>query len=225
MPETPNKDDTAPTQPIPESDLPPSVPAGWFPTPSGGKRYWDGTSWTNLPWHDSLDSADPIADVKTPPARRPHRRRNTLIVVGAIVVLSLVGGGLAIAHADAVHTAAVAHEKAVKKHAAAVAAEKAAKVAAERAQRKAVIPQIEASVKAMAVKDVHDGALDGPILDSTCSPVGGGSTDDLSQLTTVFSCFVGTKKNNDGTETGYDFNATMNWNTGSYTYGLGKPGD
>jgi hypothetical protein len=46
----------------------------------------------------------------------------------------------------------------------------------------------------------------------------------LSQLTTVFECFVADKDNKDGTQSGYYFNATMNWSTGSYTYGLGKPG-
>jgi hypothetical protein len=116
-----------------------------------------------------------------------------------------------------------------KKHAAEVKAAdaakaKAAKIAAERALRQSEVPGIEASVKAMAVKDVKDGVLDGHVLDSTCTAVGGGSTSALDGASTVFECFVGTKKNSDGTETGYDFNATMNWSTGEYTYGLGKPG-
>lgn len=225
-----NPEDTTQEKPadMANLDAPPSVPAGWYPTPAGGKRYWDGTAWTALPWDDSLESS-PVQAATTPliatSRPTPHMRRNILIVVGVFVVLALIGGGIAIAHATAVQAAAVAHEKAVKKHEAAVAAAAsaaAAKVAAERAERKAEIPQIEASVKAMAQQDVSNGVLDGPILDSTCSPVGGGSTDDLTQLTTVFECFVGTTKNSDGTESGYDFNATMNWNTGSYTYGLGS---
>jgi hypothetical protein len=35
---------------------------------------------------------------------------------------------------------------------------------------------------------------------------------------------VANKDNGDGTSSGYFFNATVNWNSGSYTYGLGKSG-
>jgi hypothetical protein len=41
-----------------------------------------------------------------------------------------------------------------------------------------------------SAKHAADGIIDGPILEVTCSPVGGGSTDDLSEQTTVFECFV-----------------------------------
>jgi Protein of unknown function (DUF2510) len=221
--------DPAPSEPT--ADAPPTTPAGWYPTPAGQQRYWDGTKWTDLPWSDEDATAEIPSAAGTALTSglvsAPRRRPKTLIVAGAIVVvLLLAGGGWAFkssADAATAHTALVA-----KKHAAIVeaqdeAAAKAAKIAAERATRKAQIPGIEASVKAMAVKDVADGVLDGPVLDSTCTPVGGGSTNALDSSSTVFLCFVGTVKNTDGTETGYDFNATMDWSTGEYTYGLGKP--
>jgi len=83
------------------------------------------------------------------------------------------------------------------------------------------VTAIEASVKKLAQDDVDKQLIDGPVLRATCDPVSG-STDDLTDLTTTFNCFVATKDNGDGTSTGYYFNATMNWDSGSYTYGLGK---
>ena len=38
----------------------------------------------------------------------------------------------------------------------------------------------------------------------------------------MFQCFVADKKNGDGTMSGYYYHATMNWDTGSYTYGMGE---
>lgn len=60
-------------------------------------------------------------------------------------------------------------------------------------------------------------------MSASCNPVSG-STDDLTDITTSFDCFVATKDNADGTQSGYFFNATVNWNSGEYTYGLGKAG-
>lgn len=208
------------------SDLePPSTPAGWYPTPDGRQRYWDGSRWTDLPWSEA-DAASAAAS-KNRPTREPRSRKKLLLTVVIVIAVLLIGGGtwagISAANAAAAHSAAVAKEKAAKVAAAKKAKAKAAAVAAERARRAAQIPAIEASVKAMAIKDVADGVLDGHVLDSTCTAVGGGSTSALDGASTVFECFVGTKKNSDGTETGYDFNATMNWATGEYTYGLGKP--
>jgi hypothetical protein len=31
------------------TDDAPSAPAGWYPAPDGGQRYWDGAEWQNLP--------------------------------------------------------------------------------------------------------------------------------------------------------------------------------
>ena len=47
-------------------------------------------------------------------------------------------------------------------------------------------------------------------------------SDDLTALTTTFSCLAVNKKNGDGTVSGYTFHATQNWTTGSYSWGLGN---
>ncbi len=83
--------------------------------------------------------------------------------------------------------------------------------------------EIESSVKTMAEGHVAEDIIDGPIIAVSCSPVGGGSTDDLTEQTTVFKCFVANEDNGDGTMSGYNYNATMNWDSGSYTYGFGAP--
>ena len=75
----------------------------------------------------------------------------------------------------------------------------------------------------MAEDDITQGLLTGPVISVNCNPVSG-STDDLTDTTTTFDCFVANKDNGDGTSSGYFFNATVNWNSGSYTYGLGKSG-
>lgn len=78
-------------------------------------------------------------------------------------------------------------------------------------------------MKTMAEENVTKGLLDGPILSVSCNPVSG-STDDLTDATTSFDCFAANKDNADGTQSGYFFNATVNWDSGNYTYGLGKSG-
>jgi hypothetical protein len=84
------------------------------------------------------------------------------------------------------------------------------------------VAEIEKSVKKMAKGHAKDDIIEGPIFDVSCDPVAGGSVEDLDEKTTTFQCFAANKKNKDGTSSGYYYNATMNWKTGSYTYGLGK---
>ena len=86
-----------------------------------------------------------------------------------------------------------------------------------------MVGEIEASVRTMAEDHVAQGFTDGPIISVTCSPVGGGSTDDLTETTTVFDCFVATNDNGDGTMSGVKYHSTVNWSSGSYTYGAGAP--
>ncbi|MCW2900084.1 MAG: hypothetical protein JWO67_2349 [Streptosporangiaceae bacterium] len=158
-----------------------------------------------------------------------------LLIAGVgVLLLGLIGGGIAwkAAHDSrvAAAAAAVAAEKAAtqsreqqQREEAAAAAAKASRDDAERASRHDAVTGIEASVKKMAEKHAAEGTIQGPIISVTCSPVAGGSTDDLTQQTTVFECFVANKDNGDGTMSGYNYNATMNWSTGSYTYGFGAP--
>ena len=197
------------------------IPAGWYPDPAGGQRYWDGAKWLPLPAPDSKDS----------PTSRKRPPKKVLIVVLAIVLLAAVGGTVwKLSHDSNVKAerdaAAAAVQLAADEEAARVAAEKSAqesKDASERARRILAVTNIESSVKTMAEDHVTKGFMDGPIISVSCSPVGGGSTDDLSEKTTVFECFAANENKGDGMMSGYKYHATMNWSSGEFTYGLGKP--
>jgi hypothetical protein len=193
----------------------------------------------------SVVDTSPMVDVGrggTPlsPKRSPRKRRRA-IWIGALLLAIIVGGGvtagiaiqnnhaqeLSAAHKAAQHKAAeeaAAKKAAADKKAAVEAAERAQEAAdaEERTQRALTVTEVEASVKKMAQEDIKKGAIDGPIIGVSCDPVDGGSTDDLTDLTTAFDCFVANKDNGDGSQNGYFFNATVNWTTGSYTYGFGK---
>jgi hypothetical protein len=210
----------------------PIAPAGWYPTEGGGKRYWDGENWLDVP------EPEPGSTEHVAIAREINRPRKRFVIAGTIVVLLLaaaIATGLTLKSAaeaeDARETAsqeATAAQKAARetqRKAAAEKAEEALELAAdetERAYRAAAIPGIEASIAGMAQKHMDDGVITGPVLRVSCSPVAGGSMDDLSEATTVFECFMAQKDNDDGTSSGFYYSATMNWETGSYTYGLDR---
>jgi hypothetical protein len=203
-----------------------ALPPGWYDSQDGSRRYWTGSEWVSPPTPDK-------------PQKQMSKRakRNIMIAVVVVVVLVIVGVIVGVeAKASADHTAAVAHALQVKKKhdalvakqeaaaaaKAAAAAEQKSKDDAERALRMAEIKEVAASVKKTAQQDVNDGTLDGPIIDSSCQPLGGGSTDDLTQKTATLTCFAANKKNSDGSENGYNFSATINWDTGEYSWKLGQ---
>jgi hypothetical protein len=208
--------------------------AGWYPSPTGEQRYWDGEQWLALPPPSGM--AGP--NMGTPgPSAAPRKRRvgRWLAIAGAVaVLLGLVGGGItwkiandaqvaaAEAEAAAERAAAEEREEQEREEATAAAAQE-RQDDADREARRASVSEVEASVKTMAEGHAADGIVDGPIIEVSCSPVGGGSTDDLTEQTTVFECFAAYKDNGDGTMSGWTYNATMNWSSGSYTYGLGAP--
>ena len=212
-------------------------PPGWYPTPTGGQQFWDGQNWLALPppTGGPAPAADLPASGEPPTSRRS--RKWILITAAAVLVLGLIGGGIAWKVADdaraaeaaeaaaeaAAQRAADEEREAQEREEAAAAAAQETRDDAERDERRASVTEIEASVEKMAGGHASDGIIDGPIIDVSCSPVGGGSTDDLTEQTTVFECFAANKDNGDGTMSGYTYNATMNWSTGSYTYGLGEP--
>ena len=182
------------------------------------------------------DDGDAGAAGETQDESAPKKKRTVLWVSIAIVAaLLLVGGVTTAVIANNIHVAQVAEKAAAKKKAddraaAAAEAERAANAAAaakqaaddaKRAQRAQTVTQVEASIKKMAEDDISQGILTGPVLAVKCNPVSG-STDNLTDPTTSFDCFVANKDNGDGTQSGYFFNATVNWTSGEYTYGLGK---
>jgi hypothetical protein len=175
--------------------------------------------------------AGQIPHVKPEPAPRPRKKRTALwVALIAVVAILLVGGVTTAVVANNVHAQQVAEQKALAKKKAdeqraqeAAAAAKQAADDATRSERKDTVTQVEASIKKMAEDDISKGLLTGPVISVSCNPVSG-STDDLTDTTTTFDCFVANKDNGDGTSSGYFFNATVNWNSGTYTYGLGKSG-
>lgn len=205
------------------SEAPPKPAAGWYPTPDGDQRYWDGQAWVDLP---PPPSNPEVKATGFPPVRGPRDRRRVLIASLIVAVLVLAAGGAAVAWQ--LQSAAVAAEQAAEEAAAEAAAERVRQEqeradAEERRLREESVPDIEEAIRVMAEEHVAEDFIDGPVLNVSCSPVGGGSTDDLAQLTTVFECFVANQDNGDGTLSGYYYNATMNWSTGSFTYGFGQP--
>lgn len=103
-------------------------------------------------------------------------------------------------------------------------AEQAAKDAAdteERNYRKSIIRQMQKSITKDAKKDVESGYLEGPIYYTTCDPLGGGSADDLTAITTTFSCMAVNEKLKGDMVRGYSYSATANWDEGSWTWHLG----
>lgn len=162
---------------------------------------------------------------------RPSRKTIKIAAIALAAVIILGGGTAAIAQTVMHNNEVVAQEAAAKKKEAAataaaqkVAAEATAQRAsdsAERALRMTSVGEIEASITTDAQSRVAEGVLDGPIDKSSCTPLGGGSTDDLTAITTTFTCIAINKENADGTASGYRFSATMNWDDGSYTWHLG----
>lgn len=214
------------------SENAPEAPAGWYPDPTGQQRYWDGKRWLNIEAPATVPHPGGDAPEGEPRPRSSRRRLGlwSVIVVGVVVI---VGGGVAVAikvQSDqiAAEKAAAAQtaEEAEEAEQARIKEEEDRQAAADRRERdlrKESVSGIEGSIKEMADEHVEEGIIDGPVLEVYCDPLDGGSTDDLSQKTTVFQCFVANEDNGDGTMSGHYYNATMNWDSGQYTYGFGQP--
>jgi hypothetical protein len=187
-----------------ENDTPaaPAAPAGWYPDASGSQRYWDGAGWLELP--------PPSPTTEAAKGLPKLSKRAGIILIVGVAVLLLAGAGALVwkSVADAQAATVAAEEKAEIAAAAKEAEEAAEKAQArddreERASRTASVAGIESSVTKMAEGHVAEGLISGPVIESSCSPLGGGSTDDLTESTTVFECFVANKDNGDGTMSGY----------------------
>ncbi|CAJ1506181.1 DUF2510 domain-containing protein [[Mycobacterium] holstebronense] len=151
------------------------------------------------------------------------------LVIGVLAaIVAIVLGGVVAYYVKSTHELATRNAEAIssaRSSAAAAAAEAARKQVADdekRSERKSAVDRIEQSVRSLAEQQMQDGLFDGPILKVSCDPVGG-STDDLSEQTTIFECFVANEDNGDGTLSGEKYHARMNWETEELTYGYGAP--
>lgn len=202
--------DSATGLPNPQS----GPPAGWYLDKNGENRWWDGNGWG--------EQVKP-AEKKAKRFRLSKRAVKVIaIVLGVLVVLGIVAGVLAKQHASSV--AAAASASASKAAEASMLAAQDAADASEQAEssqkeyREELVKKLERSITKSSKKEVRRGALTGPIKSTTCTPVDGGSSDDLLESSGVFSCFVVNKDNGDGTESGYTFKGTINWDTQEYTW-------
>lgn len=169
-------------------------------------------------------------------ARRRFANVNKRLLFIAAAVLVAVIAGIGIT-ANIQHTNQINAEQAAAASAAeaenkrkaeatraseAAAAAKQAADATKRAQRKLIVTALEESVKKDAESRVTKGVLDGPITRASCTPLGGGSSDDLTAITGTFQCIAVNKTEGDGSSSGYRFSATVNWNDASYSWHLGS---
>ncbi len=214
------------------TDQAPKAAAGWYPTPEGGQRYWDGDQWTSLPEPPSSASSSEHS-------KKPARSRRPTVLAGVVMAgVLLVAGGVAFAVKAGVDQRAAAElaeaeaqaaeEKAAEEKREAEDAARTARVERaiareERAKRDDLVLQVETAIADMARGHIAEGFIDGPVESVGCNPVAGGSTDDLSAQTAVLECFAAGPRDSSGNARGWFYNATVNWDTRSYTYGWGKP--
>ncbi len=204
------------------------LPKGFYKGPDGRERFWDGDAWFEA--GENFEGIGSKSTLKEKLNALSHRKRN-IVLVSALTAVLLAGGagtGVAInlANQAQLNAAAQAAEEAAAKEAAADAAAAAAAKEADlerrRANRKSLVKEIEASVKKMASNHADEGFIEGPVSSVGCTTTGGVSIDDISIRSMLFECFASTKENSDGTSTGYYYNARVNWDDASYTYGFGR---
>ena len=223
--------------------------AGWYPQPDGRQRYWDGQEWTTawapgngtvpIPEPTMLSTPEGSGDAKpvhNGPPRSKNSKRMALAVAAALVVIgSATGLALKVSHDNQVTAQRVATAQAERRATDAAQAKvdadaAAAKAAADvkqaaddltRAERKTAVGELETAILKDAKARVKSATLTGPILSASCTPLGGGSADDLTSLTGTFECIAVNKKNADGSSSGYRFSAAINWGK-DYTWHLGS---
>lgn len=178
-----------------------------------------------------------------------NRGRSRRLLIIAVVAVLVCAGGVAgflklQSDRDAETAAAATQQEALEEAAAQAAAsaaaeaeEEAAEVAAEqaaeaareqaaadereRARRADIVIALEESIQEDAEERVSAGELEGPILRTSCTPVGGGSVDDLTAITGNFECIAVNEEDADGTASGWRFTATIEWAAASYQWRLG----
>jgi hypothetical protein len=168
--------------------------------------------------------------------RRRLGRRGKRLLVGTLA-LCVVGGAITGVLVKRHNDDVARQEQAAQQRAEAAeqaAREQARKAAAARREReraaheldvlirKSLVKSLQRSVTKDATESVNEGFLEGPILRTECTPVGGGNIDDTAQHTGRFDCLAVSTINGDGTMSGYQFSATVNYEDSSYTWHLGR---
>ena len=202
--------------------------------PSGDKASTSEQHWTRICPKCSVQSSVPGDYCPNCGAsyvrKRARLSKKTMAIILALVLV--VGGGTAITLAVQHSQEVAAQEEADRKatEAAKKAAEEArklqeaaeARASAQRAVRALIVDGLEEAVQKDATERVDAGRLDGPIQRTECTPLGGGSVDDLTAITGTFECIAVNEKKENGSESGYVFSATVNWDAASYSWHLGR---
>jgi len=92
----------------------------------------------------------------------------------------------------------------------------------ERRYREEAVSELEESIESLARDHLRDGIIRGELYYVSCTPIDGFNLDDLQESSTTFDCFVALDDLGDGRYQGNDYHGTINWDTGTYTYGLGQ---
>lgn len=159
------------------------------------------------------------------------------MIAACLVALLLLGGaGVAVAikahhdsqvaaqHRQAVAAAHARAQAAAKARAAAQAEQAAqqAQQAAEVSSRQSAETQLQDAITKDATGKANEGLLiNGPAQSTSCTPVSGGTSQNLTESTGTYSCIAVDQTNSDGTQSGYSYTGTINFDTGSMTWQLG----
>jgi hypothetical protein len=162
------------------------------------------------------------------------------VVAACVAALLVLGGaGIAVAikahhdsqvaaqHRDAVAAARTRARAAADAQAAAQAQQAAqqAQQAAEVSSRQSLETQLQNAITKDATDKADQGLLtNGPAQSTTCTPVSGGSSQNLNQSSGTYSCIAVDQTNSDGTQSGYSYTGTINFDTAEITWQLGAAG-
>ena len=150
--------------------------------------------------------------------------------VVALLVLGGAGGALGIKlHHDsqvaAQHRQAAAAAQARQQQQQQAQQAQQAQQQAEITQRQGLETQLQDAITKDATNKSNQGLLtSGPAQSTSCTPVSGGSSQNLSEATGTYSCIAIYQTNSDGTQSGYRYSGTINFDTGSMTWQLGGGG-
>lgn len=198
----------------------PKAPAGWYPDPDGGKRYWDGETWLDMPEPSKsvVESTITQATESESSEKKSNAKIYAWVAAGAVILIALISMGVQSSN----QAAEEAKQSSLAKQQQASASAEALRKKQLLDHRTKMVEQIVESVKGSAQELLDKGLINGSILDASCNPVAGGSLDEISESTTTFECFVATEDNGDGSQKGYFWDVTQNWDSGRYTWSFRK---
>ena len=202
-----------------ESRAPKASP-GWYPTPGGGQRYWDGNSWLDIPLPESIVKAEPKGF--RPDGKLIAIVLGTLATIALLVLAVLTGLN---AQAEAERQRVVAAQQVEQKRIQdaedkRIRDEETAKQAVL-TERQARVDELETFLNDTVVPDhISKRLVRGTPLGVQCSPVAGGSLSDTTEESSSIECFASLKDNGNGTFNGEYYDVTYNWTTGYRTWQL-----